>query len=79
MIDIKKKIKKFWPIEFFSLSSILTYVVIMLIWTASTRSDVVQKANDIKSNHKLVVEFINNQVDVCSSNSEGLTLWGDKL
>ena len=41
----------------------MAYVVIMLIWTASTRSAVVQKANDIKSNHKLVVEFINNQVD----------------
>ena len=40
----------------------------MLIWTASTRSAVVQKANDIKANHKLVVEFINNQVNECSSN-----------
>ena len=76
MIDIKRKIKNFGPLEFLVISS-LAYVIIMLIWTGSTRSAVVQKANDIKSNHKLVVEFINNQVDECSSNSEGLTLWGE--
>ena len=29
------------------------------------------------ANHKLVVEFINNQVNECSSNEEGTTLWGD--
>ena len=42
----------------------------MLIWTASTRSAVVQKANDIKANHKIVVEFITNQVNKCSSNEK---------
>ena len=76
MIDVKRKLKKFGPIEVVVLSSI-GYVVIMLIWTAYTRSAVVQKANDIKANHKLVVEFINNQVNECSSNEEGTTLWGD--
>jgi hypothetical protein len=50
----------------------------MLIWTASTRSAVVQKANDIKSNHKLVVEFINNEVNECSSNENGKLL-GEKI
>jgi hypothetical protein len=49
----------------------------MLIWTASTRSDVLQKANDIKSNHKTVVEFINNEVNECSSNKNGKTAWGE--
>jgi len=76
MIELKRKLKNFGPLEALVLSSI-TYVVIMLIWTASTRSEVVQKANDIKSNHKLVVEFINNQVNECSSNEESTTLWGD--
>ena len=76
MIDVKRKLKNFGPLEVLVLSSI-AYVVIMLIWTASTRSAVVQKANDIKSNHKLVVEFINNQVNECSSNEESTTLWGD--
>ena len=76
MINVKRKLKNFGPLEFLVLSSI-AYVVIMLTWTASTRSTVVQKANDIKANHKLVVEFINNQVNECSSNENGTTPWGD--
>ena len=46
MIDLKRRLKNFGPLEALVFSS-LTYVVIMLIWTASTRSAVVQKANDI--------------------------------
>jgi len=76
MTELKRKLKNFGPLEALVLSS-LAYVVIMLIWTGFTRSAVVQKANDIKANHKLVVEFINNQVNECSSNEEGTTLWGD--
>ena len=76
MIDLKRKLKNFGPLEFLVIIS-LAYVIIMLIWTASTRSAVVQKANDIKANHKLVVEFINGQVNKCSSNKEEKTLWGD--
>ena len=41
----------------------MTYVIIMLIWTASTRSAIEQKANDIKLNHKLVIDFINDEVN----------------
>ena len=77
MIDIKRKLKNFGPLEFLVLSSI-TYVVVMLLWTASTRSEVLQKANDIKSNHKSVVDFINDEVNGCSSNEEGSTSWGEK-
>ena len=77
MIDIKRKLKKFGPLEFLVLSS-LFYVIVMLIWTASTRSAVLQKANDIKSNHKVIVEFINNEVNKCSSNKDNLTAWGEK-
>jgi hypothetical protein len=76
MIDIKRKLKNFGPLEFLVLSS-LSYVVIMLIWTASTRSSVLQKANDIKYNHKTIVEFINNEVNKCSSNENSLTSWGE--
>ena len=77
MIDIRRKLKNFGPLEALVISSI-TYVVVMLLWTASTRSEVLQKANDIKSNHKSVIEFINNEVNSCSSNSEGSTSWGEK-
>ena len=76
MINLSRKLKNFGPLEFLVLSS-LAYVIIMLIWTASTRSAVVQKANDIKLNHKTVVEFINNEVNECSSNENGKTSWGE--
>ena len=76
MIDLSRKLKNFGPLEFLVLSS-LAYVIIMLIWTASTRSAVVQKANDIKLNHKTVVEFINNEVNKCSSEENGKTSWGE--
>ena len=76
MIDLSRKLKNFGSLEFLVISS-LAYVIIMLIWTASTRSAVVQKANDIKFNHKTVVEFINNEVNECSSNENGKTAWGE--
>ena len=76
MINFSRKLKNFGPLEFLVISS-LSYVVIMLIWTASTRSAVVQKANDIKFNHKTVVEFINNEVNECSTNENGKTSWGE--
>ena len=76
MIDLNRKLKNFGPLEFLVISS-LAYVITMLIWTASTRSAVVQKANDIKFNHKTVVEFINNEVNECSSNENGKTAWGE--
>ena len=76
MINLSRRLKNFGPLEFLVTSS-LAYVIIMLIWTASTRSAVVQKANDIKFNHKTVVEFINNEVNKCSSNENGKTSWGE--
>ena len=76
MINFSRKLKNFGPLEFLVTSS-LAYVIIMLIWTASTRSAVVQKANDIKLNHKTVVEFINNEVNECSSKENGKTSWGE--
>jgi hypothetical protein len=76
MISISRKLKKFGPLELLVLSS-LTFVIIMLTWTASTRSQVLQKANDIKSNHKAVVEFINSEVQICSSKVNGTTSWGE--
>ena len=76
MINLSRRLKNFGPLEFLVISS-LTYIIIMLIWTASTRSAVVQKANDIKFNHKTVVEFINNEINKCSSNENGKTSWGE--
>ena len=49
----------------------------MLIWTAPTRASVLQKANDIKSNHKMIVEFVKNEINKCSSEEKGITSWGE--
>ena len=76
MINIKRKLRNFGPLEFLVLGS-LFYVVTMLIWTASTRASVLQKANDIKSNHKMIVEFVNNEINKCSSEEKGITSWGE--
>ncbi len=54
------------------------YVVSTLVWTASTRSAVEEKANLIKSNHKTIVNFINNQINKCDNgNEQSKTVWGD--
>ena len=76
MINIKRKLKNFGPLEILVISSFL-YVFIMLVWTATTRSEVLKKASDIQSNHKIVIEFINDEVNKCSSNLDGLTSWGE--
>ena len=76
MIYIKRKLKNSGPLEILVISSLL-YVIIMLTWTASTRSEVLKKASDIQSNHKTVVEFINEEVNKCSSDLETFTAWGE--
>ena len=75
MIDLNRRLKNFGPLEILVISSFL-YVLITLIWTASTRSEVVQKASDIKYNHKTVVEFINEEINKCSSSVNVTTSWG---
>ena len=74
---MKINFKNFGLLESVVLFS-LFYVVIMLIWTASTRPVVEAKANLVKENHNKVVDFINNEVNKCGNSEEGLmTIWGD--
>ena len=76
MINFKRKFKNSGPLEILVISSFL-YVFMMLAWTASTRSEVIKKASDIKANHKTVVEFINDEINKCSSNDNTSTTWGE--
>jgi hypothetical protein len=76
MIGFKRKLKNFGPLEILVFCSFL-YIFIMLVWTASTRSEVIKKASDIKSNHKIVVDFINDEVNKCSLNNNTTTSWGE--
>ena len=76
MINLRKKFKNFGPLEALVFASIF-YAVAMLIWTATTRSGVLEKANNIKSNHKSVVEFLNDQINKCSQDFQKQTSWGE--
>ena len=76
MINLRKKFKNFGPLEALVFASIF-YAVAMLIWTATTRSGVLEKANNIKSNHKSVVEFLNEQINKCSQDFQKQTSWGE--
>jgi|TARA_B110001452_G_C15226092_1_gene424952 hypothetical protein len=76
-MSFKRKLKNFGPLEALVISSFL-YIFVMLVWTATTRSEVIQKASDIKFNHKTVIEFINEEINKCSSYTDGSTSWGEK-
>ena len=63
MKDFLNKFKNFGLLESLVIFSAV-YVITMLIWTASTRSAVEEKANTVKSNHKQIVDFgIKNQIE----------------
>ena len=54
------------------------YVLSTLIWTASTRSAVEEKASIIKDNHKVIVDFVNNQINTCDGRDDSTkTSWGE--
>ena len=71
------KFKNFGLLEFLVIFSAI-YVFSMLLWTASTRSAVEDKANTVKLNHKQIVDFINLEINKCDQGDENSkTLWGD--
>ena len=77
MSDFFKRFKNFGLLEGLVIFSAI-YIVSMLLWTASTRSIVEQKADIVKSNHKEIVDFINNEINKCDKGNENSkTKWGD--
>ena len=70
-------LKKFGFLEIIVFFSAL-YVLSTLLWTASTRSAVEEKANIIKDNHKIIVDFVNNQINTCDGRDDNTkTSWGE--
>ena len=70
-------LKNFGLLEGLVLFSFI-FVISTLIWTASTRSAVEEKANLVKSNHKKIVDFVNKEINDCDkSNEKSKTIWGD--
>ncbi len=77
MRDFLNKFKNFGLLELLVIFSAV-YVVLMLLWTASTRSAVEEKANTVKSNHKQIVDFINGEINQCDKGDDNSkTKWGD--
>ena len=70
------RLKAFGPLEVLVFASIF-YATTMLIWTATTRDGVLEKVNMIKSNHKKVVELLNNEINKCSQDEQKETSWGE--
>ena len=78
MSNFFRKFKNYGLLELLVFSSAV-YVVGMLLWTASTRSDVEEKANTVKSNHKQIVDFINTEINNCDQgDGDSKTTWGDQ-
>ncbi len=73
---MRLSLKNFGLLELLVIVSIL-YVVGMLLWTLSTRPEVEARANQVKDNHKKVVDFINNEVNQCENSEDKMTIWGD--
>ena len=70
-------LKKFGFLEIVVILSAI-YVLSTLVWTASTRSAVEEKANIIKGNHKRIVDFVNSQINACDGRDDSTrTLWGE--
>ena len=78
MINLRKKFKNFGPLELLVFASIF-YVAVMLIWTATTRNAVLEKVNNIKSNHKNIVKLLNNEINQCSQNLQKKNFMGGRL
>ena len=77
MSTLIQKFKNFGLLEYLVIFSAV-YVVSTLVWTASTRSAVQDKADLVKSNHKIIVDFINTEINNCDKSDENLkTKWGD--
>ena len=57
MKDFLNRFKNFGLLELLVIFSAV-YVVAMLLWTASTRSAVEEKANIVKYNHKQIVDLL---------------------
>jgi len=70
-------LKNFGLLEGLVLFSFI-FVISTLIWTASTKSAVEDKANQVKSNHKKIVDFVNKEINDCDKiNEKSKTIWGD--
>ena len=77
MNGILKKFKNFGMLEFLVIAS-AAYIIIMLVWTLSSRSGLEEKIETVRKNHIQIVELINSEINKCDRADENSnTVWGD--
>ncbi len=77
MNGILKKFKNFGMLEFLVIAS-AAYIIIMLVWTLSSRSGLEEKIEIVRKNHIQIVELINSEINKCDRADENSnTAWGD--
>ena len=55
--------------EFLVIASAV-YIIIMLVWTLSSRSGLEEKIEIVRKNHIQIVELINSQINKCDRTDE---------
>jgi len=77
MNGVLAKFKNFGMLELLVILSAL-YIILMLGWTATSRSGSEEKAQIVRDNHKKIVELINSEINECDRGDENSnTVWGD--
>ena len=69
MNGVLAKFKNFGMLELLVILSVL-YVIFMLGWTVTSRSDSEEKAQTVRENHKKIVELINSEIYECDKGDE---------
>ena len=69
MNGILKKFKSFGMLEFLVIAS-AAYIIIMLVWTLSSRSGLEEKIEIVRKNYIQIVELINSQINKCDRTDE---------
>ena len=76
MNGILTRFKNFGMLEFLIIAS-AAYIIIMLVWTLSSRSGLEEKIEIVRNNHIRIVELINSEINKCDRADENSnTVWG---
>ena len=76
MNGILTKFKNFGMLEFLLIAS-AAYIIIMLVWTLSSRSGLEEKIEIVHKNHIQIAELINSEINKCDRADENSnTVWG---
>ena len=69
MNKVLVKFKNFGMLESLVIAS-AAYIIIMLVWTLSSRSGLEEKIEIVRKNHIQIVELINSEINKCDRTDE---------